>query len=58
MCERNVTSPIFPSCASQDAEVAQRICDAPRAAGLEACFDPRELRGGNAWDTAQRQAPT
>jgi TolB-like protein/tetratricopeptide (TPR) repeat protein len=43
-------SAIFLSYASQDAEAAQRICDALRAAGIEVFFDQSELRGGDAWD--------
>jgi TolB-like protein len=45
---------IFLSYASQDAAVAQRICDALRAAGLEVWFDQNELRGGDAWDAKIR----
>ena len=41
---------VFLSYASQDAEAAQRICDALRAAGIEVWFDRSELRGGDAWD--------
>jgi TolB-like protein len=43
-------TPIFLSYASQDAEAAQRICEALRAAGIEVFFDQSELRGGDAWD--------
>jgi TolB-like protein/tetratricopeptide (TPR) repeat protein len=46
---------IFLSYASQDAEAAQRICDALRAAGLEVWFDQNELRGGDAWDASIRK---
>ncbi len=49
------TKPIFLSYASQDAEVARRICDALRAAGLEVWFDQSELRGGDAWDASIRR---
>jgi TolB-like protein/Tfp pilus assembly protein PilF len=48
-----VTEPshaVFLSYASQDAEAAQKICDALRAAGIEVFFDQSELRGGDAWD--------
>jgi TolB-like protein/Tfp pilus assembly protein PilF len=48
-----VTTPsgaVFLSYASQDAEAAQRISDALRAAGIEVWFDQSELRGGDAWD--------
>jgi len=48
-----VTEPshaIFLSYASQDAEAAQKICEALRAAGIEVFFDQSELRGGDAWD--------
>ena len=47
---------VFLSYASQDAEAAQRICEALRAAGIEVWFDQSELRGGDAWDrTIRRQ---
>jgi TolB-like protein len=46
---------IFLSYASQDADVAQRVCDALRTAGLEVWFDQSELRGGDAWDAAIRK---
>ena len=46
---------IFLSYASQDAEAAQRICDALRSAGIEVWFDQSELRGGDAWDAAIRK---
>jgi TolB-like protein/tetratricopeptide (TPR) repeat protein len=41
---------VFLSYASQDAEAAQKICDALRAAGIEVWFDKSELRGGDVWD--------
>jgi TolB-like protein len=41
---------VFLSYASQDAEAAQRICEALRAAGIEVFLDQSELRGGDAWD--------
>jgi TolB-like protein len=53
-----VTEPshaVFLSYASQDAQAAQRICDALRAAGVEVWFDQHELRGGDAWDEKIRQ---
>jgi TolB-like protein/Tfp pilus assembly protein PilF len=46
---------VFLSYASQDKEVAQRICDALRAAGVEVWFDQSELRGGDAWDALIRK---
>jgi TolB-like protein/Tfp pilus assembly protein PilF len=46
---------VFLSYASQDAEAAQRICDALRAAGIEVWFDQSELRGGDAWDQSIRK---
>src|SRR6266536_1165181 len=49
------TQRIFLSYASQDAEAAERICDALRAAGLEVWFDQNELRGGDAWDASIRK---
>ncbi len=50
-----MTQAIFLSYASQDADVARRICDALRAAGLEVWFDQSELRGGDAWDASIRK---
>jgi TIR domain len=53
-----VTEPsraVFFSYASQDAEAAQRICEALRGAGIEVWFDRSELRGGDAWDQAIRK---
>lgn len=46
---------VFLSYASQDAEIARRIADALRAAGLEVWFDQNELRGGDAWDVSIRK---
>ena len=46
---------VFLSYASQDAEAAQRICEALRAAGIEVWFDQSELTGGDAWDHQIRQ---
>jgi len=46
---------VFLSYASQDAEAAQRICDALRAGGIEVWFDQSELRGGDAWDRQIRE---
>ena len=46
---------VFLSYASQDAEAAQKICEALRAAGLEVWFDQSELRGGDAWDQSIRK---
>jgi len=39
----------------EDADAAQRVCDALRTAGLEVWFDQSELRGGDAWDAAIRK---
>ena len=50
-----MTQAIFLSYASQDADVARRICDALRASGLEVWFDQSELRGGDAWDASIRK---
>jgi TolB-like protein len=53
-----VTKPshaVFLSYASQDAEAAQKICDALRAAGIEVFLDQSELRGGDAWDQKIRR---
>jgi TolB-like protein/Tfp pilus assembly protein PilF len=49
------TGAVFLSYASQDAEAAQKICDALRAAGIEVWFDQSELRGGDAWDQSIRR---
>ena len=49
------TGAVFLSYASQDAEAAQRICTALRAAGIEVWFDQSELRGGDAWDRQIRE---
>src|ERR1022692_2604697 len=46
---------VFLSYASQDAETANRICEALRAAGIEVWFDQSELRGGDAWDASIRR---
>ena len=46
---------IFLSYAKQDAEAAERICTALRAAGIEVWFDQSELRGGDARDAAIRR---
>ena len=46
---------VFLSYASQDAEAAQRICYALRAAGIEVFFDQTELRGGDVWDQKIRR---
>ncbi len=46
---------VFLSYASEDAEVAARICNTLRNAGIEVWFDQNELRGGAAWDAAIRR---
>jgi len=53
-----VTEPshaVFLSYASQDAEAAQRICEALRAGGIEVWFDQSALRGGDVWDQTIRK---
>jgi TolB-like protein/tetratricopeptide (TPR) repeat protein len=53
-----VTEPshaVFLSYASQDAEAAQKISDALRAAGIEVFLDQSELRGGDVWDQKIRR---
>ena len=40
---------VFLSYASQDAEAAQKICEALRAAGIEVFLDQSGLRGGDVW---------
>ncbi|MBV8306424.1 MAG: TIR domain-containing protein, partial [Gammaproteobacteria bacterium] len=49
------TGAVFLSYASQDAETAQMICVALRAAGIEVWLDQSELRGGDAWDHSIRE---
>jgi TolB-like protein/Flp pilus assembly protein TadD len=46
---------VFLSYASQDAEAAQRICEALQAGEIEVWFDQSELRGGDAWDQSIRK---
>ena len=46
---------VFLSYASEDAEAAQGICEALRAAGIEVWFDQSELRGGDVWDQKIRR---
>ncbi len=46
---------VFLSYASQDAEPAQKICEALRAAGIEVFLDQSELRGGDVWDQKIRR---
>ena len=46
---------LFLSYASQDAQAAQKICEALRAAGIEVFLDQSELRGGDAWDQKIRR---
>jgi len=56
--EGTVTDPgraVFLSYASEDAEAAQKICEALRAARIEVWFDRSELRGGDAWDASIRR---
>jgi TolB-like protein/cytochrome c-type biogenesis protein CcmH/NrfG len=50
-----LTGAVFISYAAEDAEVAQRICDALKSAGIEVWFDQSELRGGDAWDNQIRK---
>jgi len=53
--DHRVGRAVFLSYASQDAEAAQRICDALRASGIESWFDQSELRGGDIWDQKIRR---
>jgi TolB-like protein len=46
---------VFLSYASQDAQAAETICKALRAAGIEVWFDQSELRGGDVWDRSIRR---
>jgi len=50
-----ISHAVFISYASQDAEAAQKICEALRAAGIEVFLDQSELRGGDAWDQKIRR---
>jgi TolB-like protein/tetratricopeptide (TPR) repeat protein len=53
-----VTEPshaVFLSYASEDAQAAQRVCGALRAAGIEVWLDQSELRGGDLWDQKIRR---
>ncbi len=50
-----VPKAVFLSYASQDAEVAKKICETLRAAGVEVWFDQSELVGGDAWDAKIRK---
>ena len=53
-----VTGPshaVFLSYASQDAEAAQKISEALRAAGIEVFLDQSELRAGDVWN---QKSPT
>ncbi len=50
-----ISHAVFLSYASQDAEAAQKICEALRAAGIEVWFDQSELRSGEAWDRQIRR---
>jgi adenylate cyclase len=52
---RRGTAGVFISYASQDAEVANRISEALREAGVDVWFDQSELRGGDAWDASIRR---
>ena len=49
------TGAVFLSYASQDAEPAQRMCQALCAAGIAVWFDQSQLRGGEAWDRRIRK---
>ncbi len=50
-----LTGAVFLSYASQDAEAAQKICEALRREGIEVWFDQSELRGGDVWDQKIRR---
>jgi len=43
------------SYASQDAEAAEKICEALGAAGIEVFLDQSELPGGDVWDERIRR---
>lgn len=46
---------VFLSYASQDADAAEQLCRALRAAGIEVWFDRNELVGGDQWDIKIRR---
>ena len=46
---------VFLSYASEDAEVAGRIAEALKRAGVEVWFDQSDLRGGDVWDQKIRR---
>jgi TolB-like protein/Tfp pilus assembly protein PilF len=46
---------VFLSYATQDADAAQRLCQALRGAGIDVWLDRSELRGGDAWDQRIRR---
>jgi TolB-like protein/Flp pilus assembly protein TadD len=46
---------VFLSYASQDAQAAQKVSEALRAAGIKTFLDQSELRGGDAWDQKIRR---
>ena len=50
-----ISNAVFLSYASEDAEAAERIATALRAAGVEVWFDKSVLRGGDAWDQSIRK---
>ena len=50
-----ISNAVFLSYASEDADAAERIASALRAAGVEVWFDKSELRGGDAWDQKIRR---
>jgi TolB-like protein len=50
-----LSNAVFLSYASQDAQVAQRLCAALRAQGIEVWIDQQELRGGEEWDAEIRK---
>jgi TolB-like protein len=55
MSASDTSRAVFLSYASQDAEAAERIATALRAAGIEVWFDKSQLRGGDAWDRQIRK---
>jgi TolB-like protein/Flp pilus assembly protein TadD len=50
-----ILNAVFLSYASEDAEAAERLATALRAAGIEVWLDKSELRGGDAWDRQIRR---
>lgn len=51
----NLHQTVFVSYASDDRELALKVCQSLRAADIEVWFDQNVLRGGDAWDSKIRR---